>query len=114
MTIEITDEMVTKIHTKIYGSCCSPGPKAATSAPMTARTGGTKPMIDYTICYPCRLKQHQDCYSMIPRKASATANATARNETSFSLYMSQSKKNLTMLNRPAILILSANKGGPNV
>ena len=38
-----------------------PGPKAATSAPMTAGSGGTKPMIDYTICYPCRLKQHQDC-----------------------------------------------------
>lgn len=25
MTIEITDEMVTKIHAKIYGNCCPPG-----------------------------------------------------------------------------------------
>ena len=25
MTIEIIDEMVTKIHAKIYGNCCPPG-----------------------------------------------------------------------------------------
>ena len=37
------------------------------------------------------------------------ANATARNETSFSLYMNQSKKNLTTRIGPAILILSADK-----
>ena len=42
------------------------------------------------------------------------ANATARNETSFSLYMNQSKKNLTTRIGPTILTLSANKGGPNV